>query len=303
MDHLSNHIHLVSVVITCFNYGKYLRHCIESVLGQTYTDFEIIVVNDGSTDNTEEIMNEYLAHPRIIYIKQQNSGQTVAKNLGIKQSSGSFVAFLDADDLWCCEKLEKQMALFARKDVAVAFSKARYINEEGEEIQNFKLSGKYLIPRAGKVTDFLLFDNFIPFSSAVVRRECLKRVGAFDESLKMGIDWDLWLRISTGYEFAFVDEPLLSYRIGHSGQMSKNGEERQRCADRIRYNFIHNNQGLVSPQTIKKAYAYAYCNRGYYFRNIDRSKSSKYYLAAIKLNPTKLNAYKGLLINALDIVS
>lgn len=290
----------VSVVITCYNYGKYLKGCLESVLSQTFTDLEIIVVNDGSTDNTDEVMEKFKTNNNIRYVKQPNSGQANAKNTGIKNASGNFIAFLDADDAWEEDKLTKQMPLFSNDAVGVVYSHARYIDEQGQPL-DFKLSGKYLLPRSGIVTNYLLFDNFVPFSSSIVRRVCLERCGTFDESYKMGIDWDLWLRISIAYEFDFVDEPLLIYRLGHVGQMSKNTQVRQQCTDRIMNNFVLINQGLVSNIIVRKAYAFTYCNRGEYYRIINPKESNRYYLKAIKNNLWEIRAYKGLVKNILSI--
>lgn len=298
MESLPNKMPLVSVVVTCFNYGKYLRQSIDSVLGQTYPHLEIIVVNDGSTDNTEEVISEYLGDPRIIYISQENSGQTVAKNVGVRQSRGDFVAFLDADDLWCLDKLEKQMILFDDRGVGVVYCRAKYLDENSDMFE-YDMTSLYLQPRRGMVTDWLFFDNFVQFSSTVVRRECLERFGLFDVSLKMGIDWDLWLRVSTAYRFDFVDERLFYYRMGHSGQMSKNLEERQRCSDRIMSSFLERFPGVVSEATVRKAISVTCCNRGDYLRQIDRSRSYHYFFKALKYNLAELGAYKGLLKNLL----
>ncbi|KAB0668621.1 glycosyltransferase [Oryzomonas sagensis] len=289
---------LVSVVVTCFNYGKYVGKAIDSVLKQTYRNVEIIVVNDGSTDNTDEVMCNYLKNPKIVYIQQENQGQAVAKNMGIKRSRGEFVAFLDADDRWCVEKLEKQMVCFDNERTGVVYCRARYIDENNDSF-DYEMTGTYLQPRRGAVTKWLLFDNFVQFSSSIVRKSCFERFGGFNESLEMGIDWDLWLRISTAYEFDYVDDRLFYYRMGHSGQMSKNLEERQRCSDRIMVNFLGTYPGLLSAWTIRKAYAVTYCNRGEYYRPIDRKKSSWYFIDAIGQNPAEVAAYKGLVKNLL----
>jgi glycosyltransferase involved in cell wall biosynthesis len=289
---------LVSVIITCYNYGRYLEQCLESVLSQTYTNIEIIVVNDGSTDNTDEIMRKYLSSPKVRYIRQENAGQANAKNRGISDAKGVYIAFLDADDMWEASKLEKQIPLFAEPSVGVVYCLAKYFDENGNEM-DYSMTSEYLRPRRGNVTEWLFFDNFIQFSSSVIKREYLDRFGVFDETLKMGIDWDLWLRISVACKFAFVDEPLFYYRIGHTGQMSKNLEERQRCSDRIMNNFLMKNPGLLSLRTIRHAYAYTYLNRGYYYRNVDWKKSSKYYMNALRNNPGNIRAFKGIVKNLL----
>lgn len=291
----------VSVIITCYNYGKYLAGCIDSILCQTYQDFEIIIIDDGSTDNSSEIVQKYLTNPQIQYIRQENAGQANAKNAGILAATGEFIAFLDADDLWECTKLEKQMPLFADPTVGVVYSRARYIDEDGKSL-NLKLEGKYLKPRSGRVTDFLFFDNFVPFSSAVLRRECIEKKGPFDETFRMGIDWDLWLRISTQYLFVQIDEPLLIYRVGHPGQMSKNVEERQRCSDRIVKKFLSANPNVLPKRVVRRAQAYTYCNRAGYFSNSDRKRSNQYYLLALQCGLFNIAAYRGLLANFLRLV-
>ncbi len=286
----------VSVVITCYNYGRYLSGAIGSVLEQTYSDFEIIVVDDGSTDDTEQVVRQFLDNPRIRYIRQENAGQANAKNTGIKNSSGTFIAFLDADDRWCPEKLEKQMSCFVNREVGVVYCRAKYLDEEDKEFFYTTVS-PYLQPRRGKVTTWLFLDNFVQFSSSVVRKECFEKFGVFDETLGMGIDWDLWLRISTGYTFDFVDEPLFYYRVGHSGQMSKNVEVRQHCSDRIMKQFLTNYPNAVDEKTRREAYYTTFCNRGNHYRSIDRKKSYTFFLRAIRIVPFNKEAYKGILKN------
>ena len=285
---------MISIVITCYNYANYVADAIFSALGQTYENFEIIIVNDGSTDNSEEVISRFLDDPRIKYIKQKNAGQANAKNTGIRNAKGDFMAFLDADDMWEPDKLEKQVRLFNNPNVGVVYSRARYIDGNGNPL-DFKLQNKYLRPRSGKVTEWLIFDNFVPFSSSVVRRECFEKVGLFDESLKMGIDWDLWLRISVHYEFDYVDEPLLLYRMGHVGQMSRNGEMRQRCSDKIMEKFLGEHSGVVDSRVLKAAMYYTYWSRGYHWQFEDKEKSLKYYLRAIRCNPCRMAAYKGII--------
>jgi glycosyltransferase involved in cell wall biosynthesis len=283
----------ISVVITCFNYGHYLEGCLNSVFNQTYQDFEIVVVDDGSTDSTREVAEAFMGRPNFRYINQENSGQARAKNRGIEMARGRYLAFLDADDLWEEEKLAKQIRLFERPSVGVVYSRAHLIDEAGAP-RSLNFSGKYLQPRSGMVSRWLIFDNFVWFSSAIVRKECLERFGGFDETFRMGIDWDLWLRISTRYEFDFVDEPLLLYRVGHSGQMSENVEVRLKCSDCIMEKFITKHPGAVDEGTIKEAYFHSFCNRGNHYRRIDKKKSYSFFFKAIRVMPFRKEAYKGL---------
>ena len=285
----------VSVVITCYNYGQYVETALQSVFSQTFQDFEIILVDDGSTDNSEEKIRPFLSDSRLKYIKQENSGQAKAKNRGINESSGEVIAFLDADDKWDKTKLEKQLPLFLNKDVGVVYSKAKYIDEYDHPV-NIVLKDKYMRPRNGKVTDFLYMNNFVPFSSSIVRRACFDKFGLFDESLPMGIDWDLWLRLSTQYKFDFVDESLFIYRIGHSGQMSKNVEERHKYSDKIMERFRLKYPDFVSAKIYTNAMAYTYFNRSEYYSNKDPWKGIRFSLKSIKLAPVKLKGYYGFLL-------
>ena len=284
----------ITVVITCFNYGHYLEGCLNSVFNQTYQDYEVVVVDDGSTDSTREVAEAFMGRPNMRYIRQENSGQARAKNLGIEMARGRYLAFLDADDLWEKEKLVKQIRLFERPSVGVVYSRARLIDEKGLPLA-LKDPGKYLKPRSGMVVRWLFIDNFIWFSSAIVRKECLEKFNGFDETLRMGIDWDLWLQIATRYEFDFVDEPLLLYRVGHVGQMSKNVEVRQECSDRIMGNYLKKHSNLLDESTLREAYFHTFCNRGNYYRQSDKRKSVSYFLKAIRTMPFQKEAYKGLI--------
>jgi glycosyltransferase involved in cell wall biosynthesis len=287
-----------SVVVTCYNYGDFLPGCLDSVFAQTYQDFEIVVVNDGSSDSTDQEVQKYLADSRIRYIRQDNAGQARAKNVGIQQARGDFVAFLDADDLWDAHKLKKQMQLFKDPEVGVVFSRAKYIDKFGSEIP-FTHTSRYMRPRRGWVAKHLAMDNFVPFSSSVVRRECLERIGGFNEDLQMAIDWDLWLRISVVYSFQFADEPFLLYRVGHSGQMSRHQETRIRCADKILSEFEKSNPSIVSPLFRRRIDCYSFANRGRHYRYMDWKKSTRYFIEAIGRWPFAINPYRGLLKNAL----
>ncbi len=288
-----------SIVITCYNYGRYLRGCLQSVVEQTYTDYEIIVIDDGSTDDTPQIMQGLAGQPNLRYVRQENGGQARAKNHGLQLSRGRYVAFLDADDLWEKDKLEKQIPLFSNPAVGVVYGRANLIDDNGAPI-DLGLLGGNLTPRAGRVSRWLFINNFIWFSSSVSRRECLERFSGFDESLPMGIDWDLWLRISAQYDFDFVDEPLIRYRVGHPGQMSKNLEVRQQCSDRIMERFLRMHPGLVDGSSIREAFFSSFCNRGEYYRHKNKWISYYFFIRAIYTMPFRKDAYKGIIKNLIN---
>jgi glycosyltransferase involved in cell wall biosynthesis len=282
----------VSVVISCYKYAHFLPFAMDSALNQTHRNVEVIMVNDGSPDNTDEVMQRYLADPRVVYIKQENAGQAIAKNNGIKRATGEFVAFLDADDIWELDKLERQLALFANPAVGVVYCRVKYMDEKGAPVT--VQANPLWEPVRGKITDVIFRENLIPFCATVVRRTCFDKVGMMDPQFKMGIDWDLWLRMSVHYEYDFVDDTLLRYRIGHSGQMSKNYLQREADTMRIMETFLRANPGLLSPGLVRWAYAYSYCNRGYYFRSRDPWKSLSFYFKAIGARWQHSQAYLGI---------
>jgi glycosyltransferase involved in cell wall biosynthesis len=246
----------VSVIIAAYNAQQYVEQAVRSVLEQTFQDLEVLIVDDGSTDGTTEIIRQ-LDDPRVRIFRQANAGQTIAKNRGIHESTGRYVGFCDADDRWHPHKLEKQLPVFGRSDeIAVVYSSERSIDEHGNSIPD-----RVDATRRGRVLDDLFVENFVPFGTVLVRRSCLLEVGGFDESLRMGIDWDLWLRIAAKYEFDYVPDDLSIYRKW-SGQMSTNWRGRYDSAFRIMEKFQREHPGLLERATRRRAYANTYTNRG-----------------------------------------
>ena len=210
----------ISVVIPSYNYAHFISDAIRSVLAQTFRDFEIIVVDDGSTDNTQGVVAQFGKQVRYIY--QANQGPCAARNTGIKASQGQFVALLDADDVWLPKKLELQLPLLeAHSQVGLVYSGMYLFDSETSAI-----IGEHPISRCheGHVLRQLYLDQFVPSPTPLIRREVFDRVGLFDETMIGPDDWDMWLRIAANYDFAFVAEPLAMYRIHASWGASKSPE-------------------------------------------------------------------------------
>lgn len=256
MQSLSLESPLVSVVIATYNMGRYLDQAIDSVLAQSWKSIEVIVVDDGSTDDTEALMSGYQSDNRIIYIRNENQGQPRAKNCGIRQSNGDFIAFCDADDLWHPDKLAFQMPMFADPEVGIVYSEVSNIDEQNRRYEKSPPYARH----QGRVTQHLLIRNFVPFGTAVIRRECVEKNGLFDEQFRMGIDWDLWLRYSLDWNFAYTPEKTYIYREW-SGQMSNNYRGRYQHALRILEKFIENHGSALPAATIRKAWADTYINQ------------------------------------------
>jgi glycosyltransferase involved in cell wall biosynthesis len=205
----------VSVIIPTYNRSELLRVAVESVLAQTYPNIEIIVVDDGSTDDTATMMAQYAE--RVTYLQQTNRGVAVARNTGFRAASGEYVTFLDDDDLIIPTKIERQMQVLAsRAEVSLVHCGYYHTDEAGNSMDRV-----VLLPE-GEVLRPLVCRNFIWVGAPLIRRQCLDVVGPFDEEIpSVSADWDMWLRIAqAGYPFACVQEPLGAYRIQRDSMLA-----------------------------------------------------------------------------------
>lgn len=249
----------VSAIIATYNMGQFLDNAIQSVLSQSCPNLELLVIDDGSTDNTREVVASFETDSRLRYYWQPNSGQTRAKNVGINLSRGRFIAFCDADDQWTTDKIQLQLPAFnGSEQIAVVYSRSHKIDTDGLLIVNGENLRSF---PSGKVTQQLFIENFVCFGTAMIRRNCLFDTGVFDETLRMGIDWDLWLRLSTKYEFCYVDAVTYLYRVW-PGQMSRNWRGRYENCFNIMQDFLEKYPGFVSKKTISEAWAHTYTSRG-----------------------------------------
>jgi len=250
---------LVSVITATYNMGKYLPETIDAILAQDYPALDLVVVDDGSTDDTPEVLARYAGDDRVTVITQENQGQTVAKNRGITAARGEIVGFCDADDVWLPGKLSRQVPCFAANDrIGVVYGNMIYVDGEGEPLPIAGLQG-----HSGRITEQLLIDNFVAFPTVMVRKSILEEMGGFDESLTMSIDYDLWLRISVKYHFLHLDEPLANYRIWE-GQMSHKTGERLDNFFRLLDRFLAENPRAASPAAVRRGYAHAHVTRGHW---------------------------------------
>jgi len=269
----------VSVVTATYNYGHYLPGAIDSVLEQTYGDWELIIVDDGSTDNTAQVVRPYLADSRIRYCRTANRGQPAAENEGIRRSSGEFVAFLDADDLWLPHKLDRQLGLFvAAPNLGVVYSHRLTIDPSGRLLPG--------VPRPlfrGNILERLFRSNFVCFSSSVVRRSAFDALGLFSEDCRHASDYEFWLRVALRYEFDYVDEPLVMYRTGHANLTSR-GEVQLLTALRIMDRFMARHRGKLPRKAIRVSYAETYAHIG-------EVKACRFPLAAFRWHFRALATY------------
>jgi glycosyltransferase involved in cell wall biosynthesis len=288
----------VSAIIPTYNRAHLLPEAIESAIHQSHGLREIIVVDDGSTDRTEECVRPFLS--RIRYVKQENRGVSAARNRGIRESTSEFVAFLDADDVWVFEKTEKQLsALRSSPDAALSFTDALVVSPSGETMPTF-LSGKGA--RDGHIFDALLRSSFILPSTVMVKRRCLEDAGLFDEALRCCEDLDLWLRISRKYPVKMVTEPLAAWRRREDSltaritSMATGNVQVYRKLLSKSYDLGGEERRIVTSQISK-----SYLDLGYTLREQSRMLALKNLFLSLRWDWANFRSWRGILTTLLPV--
>lgn len=214
----------VSIVIPAYNAENTVTETLESVADQTFKDYETVVVDDGSTDHTSEIVSRFGSE--VILLSKQNGGPASARNLGIKKSSGFYIAFLDADDIWKPNKLEIQMEYMSQHDdVGFSYTQAECFSLDKH---NKKIGRRdFICDLEGYVFKDLFWSNFIINSSVMAKKSALAKVGLLDESKALigAEDYDLWLRLSRKYKLGCIKDKLLYYRLGENSLVGESYEK------------------------------------------------------------------------------
>ena len=285
-----SHQPLVSVITATYEMGEYVDQAVDSVLSQDYPNVESIVVNDGSTDHTREVLAAYDDDPRVTVIHQENAGQTVAKNRGLAAANGEFVGFCDADNRWLPGKLSRQVpVLMERPEVGVVYGQIDLIDGDDNPLPPPK-TRRY----SGRITGKLLVDNFVTFNTTLTPKRILEEVGGFDERLRMAIDYNLWLQISLEYEFQYIDEPLVAYRIW-DGQMSHRTGERMENFFQLLERFLEEHPEAVSRSEARHAWAHSLTTRGLWLASAGRrGEAWNDYQRALTYRPADMRTWKSL---------
>jgi glycosyltransferase involved in cell wall biosynthesis len=276
MNKIENKNPLVSVIIPTYNRGWILKEAIDSVLSQDFDDFELIVVDDGSTDNTQDILDGYARD--ITVIRQDNRGVSAARNAGIDSASGQFIAFLDSDDLWLPGKLSLQVDFFNSNPEALICQTEEIWIKNGKRVNPKKHHKKF----SGMIFRHSLPLCIVSPSAVMLKKSLLDKTGVFDESFPACEDYDLWLRISCKYPVFLIDTPLIIKRGGHEDQLSKTpklDKYRIRALKKmIQSNLLSKDQQIDAVKMIEEKcniYAQGCLKRG-------RNNESRYYFALAK---------------------
>jgi len=278
----------VSVIIPTHNRAQFLRLAVESVIGQTFQDFDIVVVDDGSKDNTEEVVRSF-GDDRVKYIRHDAArGGSAARNTGITNSSSKYVAFLDDDDEWMPEKLEIQVDLLEKSPLKLG---AVYTGHLVVDSDGGGILREWIPKRRGYIYNDMFMKNWIgTASSLLVRRDCFDRAGLFDESLPSFQDYDLWIRISREFDFEYVDKPLVKYRI-HGNKIWTNLEALNKGMELMLKKYGG------SPE-FKKNYSNYYLGLGVnYCYKGNAKKGREAFLKGIKLYPFEIRHYFNLFLS------
>jgi glycosyltransferase involved in cell wall biosynthesis len=244
----------VSVVLPVYNGADTLAEAALSVLEQTHKNLELLILDDGSADDSFAVARTFRREPRVRLFKLPHLGQSGVKNHGILNTRCPLVAFIDADDLWRPDKLEKQLALIRhRPEVDVVFSRRMLLR--GTEL----VEDRAPAPPRGDVLAAVFRDNFICFSSVLIRRRALDYVGGFRPDLALAIDYELWLRLASHGHFDYVDEPLVVYRTGHEN-LSARAHDRLVTALTVMDRFVNEQGGRdqLPSNVIKEAYLHTF---------------------------------------------
>ncbi len=318
---------MISVIIPTYNCSDYIIEAIESVLNQTYKDVEIIVIDDGSTDDTYKILKPYLH--KIKYIYQDNSGPSRARNVGIQEAKGEYIAFLDADDKWRTFKIYLQLSLLeALPDVNMIFSNYAVIDKNGTLIvdsyieKGFPIFSEYkvkikgifnkVIPIKkicnfdgllsdsyvyyGNIFDKLFMGNFILPSTEIIRRSSLRPPFLFNEKYKCAVDQDFHLRFSKNHKIAYIDISTTEYRINRKGQLSGKQNTSQLILNTIetRLRVINEDSEFLSQKRglIKKVLAKDFLRLSYYYLSeLDMKSSRKYAISSLRYKPLLIKSW------------
>lgn len=281
---------LVSVIIPAYNAEAFIAEALDSVINQTIQDFEVVVIDDGSTDRTADIVKHYDSRVKLISV--DNGGPAKARNRGIRESGGEYVAFLDADDLWQPTKLEKQLARFRESPkLGMVFTENYLFDSKGPYADAL---GKRDTLMPGEIAANILIHSGLSTPTVMVRKSVLDAVGEFDESLKHAEDDNMWIRISAQYPVCLIDESLVGVR-DHDNRCTRNLglsiDSVRRNIELLQTEYGERVRLAVAP-AIPRALSDAHFDQGYIaFEQDDLVKARKEFWSALELYPTNKSTY------------
>lgn len=286
----------VSVTLTTFNGATrgYLGFAIESVLHQTFKGLELLIIDDGSSDNTKKYCEKYLVDDRVKYIYQDNKGLAGARNTGIEKSQGEYICFLDDDDVWKEDKLQKQLEFFEKNpDAGMVFTNLELIDEVGNGVGYQRHSAN------GDIYKELFFENIIDApSSCMIKKGVFEEVGNFKEWMKSAEDYELWLRIAKEHKVYSINEPLVEYRV-HENKMSTNHSKMEFYGIATLYYALENDNNIDEKLAYYKLNE-KYARKHYTLKNMQEFR--KYFWIGFAYKLPSLKMWMKYLISFIPII-
>lgn len=274
---------LISVITPTYNRACFLSETINSVLDQNYSNVEHLIIDDGSTDNTRDVIRKFQKVGKVRYFYQNNCGQNIARNLGLKKARGEFICFLDSDDKFLPGKLSRSICAFnMHHEVDVVYGDYIFIDKNGNEL-NEKNMRRY----SGNITEHLLRDNCVSMNTTMVRANSIRRAGGFSPNIRVADDFDLWLRMSVTSKFFYLPERLSAYRL-MKNQISSNKEKRFESNETTLKNFFQTNTKLLSHAEQKDVLNFFYTRAARHFSSERKYKLAHHYF--VKAFCQKLNS-------------
>ncbi len=272
---------LVSIITPTFNRAEFIEQAVNSVLGQTYSNFELLIVDDGSTDDTRKRLDNALEDPRVHYFYQSNQGQSVARNLALSRARGDLICFLDSDNYWPDNKLKNQIALLAdNPDSDVVYGDTVTIDEYDREI-----SRKNMKRYSGHIARYMIRDNCVSMNTAMARRSCFDELGAMSGTRRVADDYDLWLRFSARFRFLYIPEFWAYYRVMED-QISSDKTRRVDSNWRIINDFRREFPDAMSKRDFDSGFAAFHCRKARYLASKGaKREATREILEAMKLEP------------------
>jgi glycosyltransferase involved in cell wall biosynthesis len=286
----------VSATLTTFNGAtrRYLGFAIESVLNQTFKDFELLIIDDGSSDSTKQFCEKYLIDNRVKYIYQDNKGLAGARNTGIENSQGEYICFLDDDDVWKEDKLQKQLDFFEKNpDAGMVYTNLELIDEVGKVIGYQKHKAN------GDIYKELFYENIVDApSSCMIRKEVFEKVGNFKEWMKSAEDYELWFRIAKEFKIYSTNEPLVEYRV-HQNKMSTNYSKMEFYGIATLYYTLENDSSVDEIEVYYKLYE-KYASKHFSLKNMQEFR--KYFWIAFAYEMPSLKMWVKYFISFIPFV-
>lgn len=296
---MTNSEPLISVIMATFNRADLIGEAIDSVLHQSYRNLELIIVDDGSTDDTASLIGtKYASESRLKYIYQENTGQSGARNNALTVTKGQFICFIDSDNVWLPNKLQLQVRAFGNDpSVDIVYGDIITIDETGDELHRNNMK-RY----SGFIAGRLLKDNFVSMNTALAKRSCFDELGGMGGEVEVADDYDLWLRFSSKFKFLYLPEYFAKYRVMEN-QISTDKTRRFKSTEAIVRKFISQYPEATTNAEKRLGLSHFYIRKAYYhIGERQYGDAFKTGVQAIKHKPDYIVAYRVTLKSILSFI-